>query len=138
MSPSRLLRGAGPPHADRSRGENPTVSVVERWTGKRAPMIQTQELPRKTRRGEVKVVVPDQQTREHVRKKGAKIARPWLSPKDQDKDKDLTYKDKDKDKDLHHRHLQGLTRTCTTIKIETVYLNQYDHYRYLVINAEYH
>ena len=56
--------------------------------------------------------------------------------KDQDKDKDLTHKDKDKD--LHHRHLQGLTRTCTIIKIETVYLNQYDHYRYLVITAEYH
>lgn len=83
-NPSRLWRGAGPPRGDLSRGGgHPTVDVVQRWTGKPAPKVQIQEVQRKTRRGEVRVGVPDQQTREQVRNKGAKITRPWLTPKQQ-------------------------------------------------------
>jgi len=82
--PSRLWRGAGPPRDGAGRIDQLTVSAVESWTGKRAPRIRTQEVQRRTQRGEVKIVVPDQQTREHVRKKGAKIARPWLAPKAKD------------------------------------------------------
>jgi Family of unknown function (DUF6600) len=96
MNPSRLWHGSMPPRdAPLSRVETPNVSVVERWTGRRAPQVQTQEVQRKTRLGEVRVVVPDQQTREEVRSKGAKVVRPWLAPKKQEQDKN---KDKNKGK----------------------------------------
>jgi uncharacterized protein YceK len=91
--PTRLWRGAGPPREE-TRGPNPTVDVVQRWTGKRVPQIQTQEVQRKTRRGEVRVIVPDQQTREHVRSKGGKVTSKWLAPKAQDKNKGKNKDDK--------------------------------------------
>jgi len=80
-NPSRLWRGAGPPRDGAGRVDSLSTSVVERWTGKRVTTVQTQEIQRRTTRGEVKIVVPDQPTREHVHNKGAKISRRWLAPK---------------------------------------------------------
>jgi hypothetical protein len=54
---------------------------VERWTGRRPFQVQREEMKRQTRRGEVRVFVPDRSTREKVRREGSKIARPWLAPK---------------------------------------------------------
>jgi uncharacterized protein DUF6600 len=67
-----------PPDPDR---RDPSASNVERWIGRRVPQVSVEEIKRPTRRGDVNIRVPDQQTRQEVKRDGDKVVRRWLKPK---------------------------------------------------------
>jgi hypothetical protein len=57
---------------------SPTRGIAERWAGHAAERIELQTVSRRTRRGTVQVNLPDQRTREVVRREGRTQVRPWL------------------------------------------------------------
>jgi hypothetical protein len=57
---------------------SPSRGFAERWAGHAAERIELQTASRRTRRGTVQVYLPDQRTREEVRREGRTQVRPWL------------------------------------------------------------